>query len=221
MIQQTKSDRWGPLSGVAFVVLIVAAFIVGWSTPMSNASAAKVIAWYSNSSHKRNANISALLIDIAVVVGFFFFGYLRDRLRGTELGKRLAPVAFGGAIVFGVGGLIGAGTTFALTDVPKDLAPAAAQALNVMSNDIWFPATFIGMSILTLASSIVFLKSRTMPTWFGWFGIVIGVAGLAGPIGFFAFLAVGLWLLILSYLFYSRPVVVTTSEPRPMEASVV
>lgn len=56
-----------------------------------------------------------------------------------------------------------------------------------------------------LASGIVFLKSDMVPTWFGWFSVVIGIVALAGPFVFFAFPAIGVWILILSYLFYSRP----------------
>ena len=92
-------------------------------TPDSNASGAKVIAYFVKHSNKRAANISAVLTDLAVVFGLFFFGYLRDRLRRTEVGSRLAPIAFGGAVIFAAGGLLTSGTTIALTDVPKDLTP--------------------------------------------------------------------------------------------------
>ena len=196
------TDRWGPLTGVAFVVLIVVSQVLQ-SSPADNASGTKVIAYYVDQSHKRSADISAFLVDLGVVVGLFFFGYLRAWLRRTDLGARLAPVAFGGAVIFALSGLLAAGTAFALTDVPQDLSPGAAQALNVIQSNITLPATAIGVSVLTLATSIVVLGSRLLPAWFGWFGVVIAVVGVAGPFGFFAFPAVGLWILVLSY-FWSR-----------------
>lgn len=202
--ESSNREKWGPVTGVAFVVLLAVSFFLV-STPSSNASGQKVIAFYVKQSNKRATNISSLLIDIGVVVGLFFFGYLRDRLRRSELGVRLAPVAFGGAVLFAAGGLVAAGTNFALTDVPKDLTPAAAQALNLISNDLAFPLICVGISVLALASAIVFLKSKMVPTWFGWLSVVIGIVALAGPIGFFALPAIGIWILILSYLFYSRP----------------
>lgn len=216
MNQQSKAERWGPLCGVGFVVLIIVSFVVVWSSPMSNASGAKVVSWYSNSGHRRDAYISVILADIGVVAGLFFYGYLRERLQETDLGKRLAPIAFGGAVIFAVGGLIGSGTTLALADVPKHLSPSSAQALNVLNNDLFAAALAIGVSILSLASSIVFLKSKMVPTWFGWFGVLIAVAGVAGPLGFFAFMAEGLWVLILSYLLYSRPAA-PVQDLRPAE----
>lgn len=210
--ESASREKWGSLTGVVFVVLLVVSFFMV-STPSSNASGQKVIAFYANHSNKRAANISALLIDVSVVAGLFFFGYLRDHLRQTDLGRRLAPVAFGGGVLFAAAGLVVSGSIFALTDVPKDLTPASAQALNLVNNDLPFPLLCIGISVLALASGIVFLKSNMVPTWFGWFSIVIGVVALVGPIGFFAFPAIGVWILILSYLFYSRPERASTEQP--------
>jgi hypothetical protein len=198
---QTRPQRWGPLTGLAFVVILVVSFLIV-STPGSGDSGAKVIAWYSNSANKRAANISSLLIDLAIVFGLFFFGYLRDRLRNIGPGQRLAPVMFGGAVMFAAGGLLASGTTFALTDVPKKLTPASAQALNVVSNDLPFPLITIGVAVLTFATGLVIVRSRTLPVWVGWLSLVIGVVGVLGPIGFFAFLATGIWILILCYLLY-------------------
>lgn len=202
-VQARRPQRWGPLSGVAFVVILVVSFFLA-STPGSGDSGAKVIAWYANSSNKRAADIQTLLADVAVVFGLFFFGYLRDLMRATDLGRRLAPVMFGGAVVFAGGGLLSSGATWALTDVPKKLTPAAAQALNLVSNDLSGPLITIGVSVLTLASGIVFLKTRMLPQWVGWLSLVIGVAGVLGPIGFFAFMATGIWILILCYLLYRQ-----------------
>jgi hypothetical protein len=43
-----------------------------------------------------------------------------------------------------------------------------------------------------------------LPTWLGWLSIVIAVVGMAGPLGFFAFLASGIWILILCGFFYRQ-----------------
>lgn len=196
-----RRDAFGPLCGVAFVVLLAITFFIG-SSPNSNASGAKVIAYYTK--HGTAAKVSVVLTDLAVVAGLFFFGYLRDRLRRTDIGLRLAPVAFGGAVLFGAGGCLVSGTTLALSDVPKDLTPAAAQALNVVSNDMPFLMVLVGVSVLTLATGIVILRSRFLPLWVGWLSLVIGVVALLGPLGFFAFLASGIWILILSFMLYRR-----------------
>jgi Domain of unknown function (DUF4386) len=216
MVVAARRAMWGPITGVVFVVLLVASFFVNSSTPSSSDSGAKVIAYYLKQSNKRSANISALIIDISVVVGLFFFGYLRARLRDTDIGARLAPVAFAGAVIFAISGLGAAGTTFSLTDTPKHLAPDAAQALNLLNQDLFFPTLTIGIAVLALATGIIIVKSKMLPRWLGWLSIVIGVVGMAGPFGFFAFLAAPIWFLILCGFFYrdeSRVAVPKASDP--------
>jgi hypothetical protein len=68
------------------------------------------------------------------VFGLFFYSYLSDHIRRAENSARLAIAAFGGAVLFAVGGALGAGTQFALADVPGRLSPAAAQALNLLQH---------------------------------------------------------------------------------------
>lgn len=190
---------WGPASGVLFVALVAASLFVA-SSPSSSASGAKVIAYYS--SHRGVQNAVAVLIDVGLVVGLFFFGYLRDFLRQTQLGSRLAPVVFGGGVLFAGGGAVVAGTTVALTDVPGRLSPSAAQALNVLSNDL--PGIFIGagLAVVMLATAITVLGTKVLPAWFGWVSVVIGVVAAAGPLAIFTFLASGIWILVLSGMLY-------------------
>jgi hypothetical protein len=191
--------KWGPASGVAFVALLAASFLLG-TTPDSSAGGAKVIAYYT--THRGTQIAGAVLLDLGVVVGLFFFGYLRDVLSRTGFGSRLAPVAFGGAVLFAGGGAIVAGTTVALTDVPSKLSPAAAQALNVLNNDVAGVFIGAGLAVLWLATAITILQAKVLPAWTGWLSAVIGVVAAAGPLAFFAFLASGVWILVLSVLLY-------------------
>lgn len=214
VVDQKKSMRWGPLTGVVFVVMLIVSFFIT-STPDSSASGASVITYYSAQSNKRAANITSVLIDLSVVFGLFFFGYLRDRLRHSDIGERLAPIAFGGAVIFATGGLLTSGTTLALTDVPKKLTPAAAQALNILSNDLFDTVLVIGISVLTLATGIIILRSRLLPVWIGWLSIVIGVVAIAGPLGFFALPATAIWILILCAYFSLVKPTVARSQPEP------
>jgi hypothetical protein len=116
---------------------------------------------------------------------------------------RLAATAFGGAVLFAVGGGLAAGLQFALVDVPSKLSPAAAQALNLLENDMSVFALTAGVAVLLMAPGIAIVRTRLLPVWLGWIAIVIAVVGLT-PVGFFAFLAAGLWTLVASILIYTR-----------------
>ena len=195
--------RWGPACGVIFVVLLVVGLLVS-NTPNTNKSPAYILAWYNKSSHKTSLAISTILIDIAVVFGMFWFGYLRDRWGRTDLGARLAPVLLAGGIVFAGGGLVFSGANAALLDHPKSMLPATAQTLNFLQSDIGFAGVTIGTSIILLAAGFIILRTRVLPVWLAWVAFVIGVVALAGPIGFFAFVVSGLWFLVVAFLMYRR-----------------
>jgi hypothetical protein len=197
-------DRWNrfvPLTGVVFVALLVASNVLLGSTPESSDSAAKVIAFYQ--AHRTRIETSSYLTGLSLFFGLFFYACLRDCLHRARAGERLAATAFGGAILFAVGGGLAAGSQFALADVPSKLSPAAAQALNLLENDISVFALTAGVAVLLMASGIAILRTRLLPVWLGWIAIVIAVVGLT-PAGFFAFLAAGIWTLVASILIYMR-----------------
>jgi hypothetical protein len=206
--------RWGPACGVLFVVLLVISFLVT-STPNTNKSPQYLLAWYNKSSHKTALAVSTILADIAVVFGIFWFGYLRDRFSRSDLGARLAPILLAGAIIFAGGGLLFSGVNFALLDDPKKMLPATVQTLNFLESDIGAAAITVGLSILMWAVGFVILRTRVLPVWLAWVSFVLAVVALAGPIGFFAFLATGVWTLIVAFLMWRY------EQTLPVSASVL
>jgi MFS family permease len=193
--------RWGPVCGVLFVVFLVVSFFIV-STPNTNKSPQYILNYYINSSHKRALGISTVLADIAVVFGIFWFGYLRERFGRTDVGSRLSPIFLAGAIIFASGGLVFSGAQFALLDQPKHMLPATAQTLNFLQSDIGAAAITVGVSIIMWAAGFIILRTRVLPVWLAWVSFVLGVVALAGPIGFFAFLATGIWILIVAFFMW-------------------
>lgn len=211
-------SRWSPLSGVLFVALIVASIFSSPNSPDDKASAAKVIRFYSD--HQTGQRVSGLLTVIAVVVGVFFFGLLRHRLRQRPGNEQYAAMMFGGAILFAAGGCLSAGIQWTLADVPKRLNSGAAQSLNLIQNNLSLALTTGGISALTLTTAIALLRSRMMPAWIGWFSVAIGLLALAGPLGWFAFLAMGPWLLVMSIALYRSGEETLTMPAVPSQASM-
>ncbi len=193
--------RWGPACGVVFVVILVISFLIV-STPNTNKSPEYLLAWYNKSSHKTALGVSTVFADIAVVLGLFWFGYLRDRFGRSDIGARLSPILLAGAIVFAGGGLLFSGVNLALIDDPKKMLPATVQTLNFLDSDVGVPALTVGISILMWAVGFIILRTRILPVWLAWVSFVLAVVALAGPIGFFAFLATGVWTLIVAFLMW-------------------
>jgi hypothetical protein len=193
--------RWGPTVGVLFAVILTVSFFVVM-TPGTTKSPQYILNWYLNNSHKTQLHVSVVLSDIAVVLGIFWFGYLRDRFGRTDVGARFAPILLAGAIIFATGGLMFNGAYFALTDAPKHMTTSTAQTLNFLQSDLGAAALVVGISIFMWAVGFIIWKTRILPRWLAWVSFVLAVAALAGPIGFFAFLATGIWILIVAFMLW-------------------
>ena len=196
-------DRWSRLSwltGVVFVALLVASFSVSGNSPGSDESGAKVISFYRD--HQNAQRASAILGALAVVFFLFFAGALREHLRGSDRASGLATTGFGGAVLIAVGGASFSGFSFALADVPDKLSPAAAQALNLLSNDFFFPFV-TGVAVFAIASGLAITRYALLPRWLGWVALLIGVVAVT-PIGFFSFFALMAWVLVVSILVFVR-----------------
>jgi hypothetical protein len=197
------SQRWhvlAPLTGLLFVALAVAAFIISGETPDTDDSPQKILSFYvDNDSSQLWAGA---VLAWAVVPFLFFLGVLRSTLRAAEGAiARLSTVAFAGGIVLAFGALSFAGFTFTLGDVADDgLTPQAAQALNALNSDFFFPVA-VGVATLLIATGIASLGSRALPAWLAWAALVIGIVALT-PLGFFAFLVFLLWVVVTSVVLW-------------------
>ena len=202
-----------PLTGLVSVVLIVIAFIVGGDSPSPSDSAQEVVDYFSD--NEGSAFVSAILIFYGAVFLVFFAGTLWGVLRRAPGATgRLAAIALGGGALMALGIAIFGALAFTLADTHEDLEPAAAQAINALSGDLFFPVA-LGTVAFTIASGLAILRGAALPRWLGWAAIVIGVVSLT-PAGFFAFLAALLWIAVTSIvLFRSAPVATEGAAPPP------
>jgi hypothetical protein len=190
-----------PVTGVLFVGLALATILIGSNnTPDSNWSGARVIAFYE--AHRHDQRISDVLGAAAFMFLVFFAASLRGYLRRANAAEGASTLALVGAALFTVGFVLTTGFDYALADVPSHLAPAAAQALNVADNDVWFLIP-VGGCIFSIANGVAILRGAPLPNWLGWVAIVIGVAAFT-PALFFALFVLLAWILVVSALIYLR-----------------
>lgn len=190
------------LTGVVFVVLVVVAFFaVGGSTPDGDASARKVVKFYSDNGDKEIA--AAVVLALGAAAELAFASTLRERFRALmPAGSSLPGLAFAGGVVSAAGFLTASTIHFALADYADDIRPAAAQAINAIDSDFFVPFVF-GLSLLVFATSLMVLKVGLLPKWMAWVGIVMFVITFT-PIGFIAFGLAGLWVIVASILLCLR-----------------
>lgn len=211
-------NRWGRLApwlGVVFVVVLAVDFVVGGSEPQAGASAARVVSWYS--AHRSRVQVADYVMVVVLVVALFFYGLLRDRLSGAAPG--LAATAFGGAVLFAVGGAVSDGAQLALADMPSRLTPAAAQTLNLLDNYAAAIAVGAGAAVLLIAFGLAIVRGAQLPAWTGWLAIVLGVVCFV-PIANIGPIPAGIWTLIISLVLFRRSsnVPVPGRSGRPAQA---
>jgi hypothetical protein len=197
-----SSERFAPLTGVAFVVIVAAAFAIGGSTPDPHDSVTKVASYYTDHRDKHMALSFILAIGAAFLP--FFVSHLRRTLDWAGGTGRLANAAFAGGIIATVGFWLLATVHLALADSAGKTPAQVTQTLNVLDGNDFIPVG-LGMAVLMLASGLSIVRHRPLPVWLGWVAIVLGILSFT-PAGFIGFLGSGLWVLVTSiFLFLAGP----------------
>jgi hypothetical protein len=190
-----------PLTGVLAVGFVLATHLVHGSVPAADASATDVVTFYRD--HDSRQIVGAVL---ALYATFFYLAFavvLRGVLRRGE-GETASAFGFAGAIVFAVGVTIVAGMLFVLGDTADGLEPSALQALHALFFDLYAPIA-VGAAIFLVGNGIAILQTRALPAWLGWLAMPIALANMTlPPVSDIGFLALGIWILLVSALLAIR-----------------
>ena len=207
-------ERLAPLTGVLFVALLVASFIVGGESPDADASTQEVVEFWADDDTQI---LSAILGALAAVFVVWFGASLSAALRRFE-GEpgRLSSLVFAGFIILAVGASAFCGFQFAAADTVNDVPPEVTQTLSVLFSDFFFPLA-VGNMVALIASGISILRHGALPSWLGYLALVLGIAAVT-PVGFFAFLGAGIWVLVVSVLLYGDANRQSQGPPPPIAA---
>jgi hypothetical protein len=183
---------------------MVALLVIGIAmsnTPDAGSSGAKILRYYG--SHHGRMNATVVLIGYASVMTIVFYAGMASylRRRGSDL---LATLTVVGGAVMAVGLAIGAGTTAAINDKTSKLSADAAQALNQISEDLFFVALFAGLAVATLSIGISSLRTKALPKALGIVTVVVGAVSISGIGSWFGFMGAGVLNLVLAGYLYQR-----------------
>jgi len=193
------------LSGVAFVVIALGGVVVfGGDTPDTDASAAKVVSYYSE--HTTRQSIAAFVLAASVPFLVLFGIYLASFSgRGNDAGEAILwrRLLIAGTVIEAAMLLATALIHFALTDaVDQGVTGDAAQALNMLDGDSWIAWNSAFGVMMLGAGATVFTSA--LPRWMGWVAIALGVLLFIPFADFFALLVTLIWIIVASILLYRQ-----------------
>jgi len=194
--------RWAPLTGLISAVLGVAggAIEIVTNPPGSEATGKEVVTFYS--AQGGTQQLAAALLALAFVFFVFFAGSLRSLLRQAPDLEALSAIVLAGAAVETVGQTTGAGYVWTLAQGAGHLDSSASQALNALSNNAVATNT-AGMIVFGIAAGLAILRGSLLPHWLGWMAIAMAVV-VVTPLEGFSFLALVVWMVIVSILMWMR-----------------
>lgn len=193
----TRWTHWGPLSGLAFCVLVVAGgFGLEQSTPGAKASPTHVIAFYT--AHRQRERAGAIVVTFSFIAFLFFSAALRSRWRRRSELEGLSAALLAAATLVVAGQTTATGLVYALTDAPRQLTRSTAQTLNLLKNDLVL-TTAAGFFAFALIAAVAILRTRVVPRWLGWTALAIGILFVT-PLEFAAFLLLLAWTTTMSVL---------------------
>jgi hypothetical protein len=217
-MDEKQWERWGALGGVAFVVLVVIAAVIGGSPPKPTDSALKIVKYFRDNQDA--LKIGSYLNGIGLIVFLWFLATLYGRLRRAEGGSgRVSGIALTGAVV-------------ALTTATVANGITAYGALHPLSSvgsfqisTVLFGYAGFAIAVFVAGTSIVVMRTSLLPQWLGWIGAVVALLWLVGAaavstendtingIGFVVFLIWAIWLLVLSVLLFRAESVPEPASP--------
>jgi ABC-type cobalt transport system substrate-binding protein len=200
-MNRSRYEWLAPLTGVAFVVLVIISFVLQGEPPGADEPAEEIVDHYLD--NKDSIEIGAFLGGVAATLFVFFWGYMRKILRAAEgESGMLSLVALVGAGIIAVGAAIDGTISFAIAERADDIEPASVQTLQALWDNDFLPFA-VGSQLLWFAAGISVVRHGALPAWLGWVAILLGVVSLT-PLGFFAFGVGALWILIVSIMLTMR-----------------
>jgi hypothetical protein len=195
-----RLSRLAPLTGVVFAVLFAVVTLTEKETPEAGASGAKVIAFYT--ANHSNIKSSNTLLALAFLFFLFFAASLRGYLRRTPAAEPLSALVLAASVLMAAGIAILAGIAFSLAENYSEIQPAAAQVLNLLGNELFFPVV-MGACVFGIAAGLAILRGARLPKWLGWVIIVLGVASPT-PAAEIALFGLVIWIAVVSILIFLR-----------------
>jgi len=202
-------ERWAPLGGIIFVVLMVIGAGLLGDHPDPDAPDQEIADYLGDSgNHTRNI-IGAYVWVLAGVGLLWFLTHLRGVLRSAEGGAgTLSNLGFGAGLIFtallmassaAIAAVAGA---IEFRDAP-DIDPDFVRVLPQMGYAMLLLGGGFTAIVLVLTTSVISLQTGVFPQWLAWLGVLAAIILLFAII-FLPMIALLIWVLAMSVVLLMR-----------------
>lgn len=211
-----RSQRYGAVSGIAFVGLFVGTLFLGSPTDFGD-PAAEVASYYRDD--QREVQVSVALWTAGLFFFLWFLGALRNLLHSAEGAPgSLSTIAFGAGLLSAAFLALTAAFVAAAATRPNEVDPELTRMVDDLTFLVPAPGSFAVVGFL-LASALVLLRSEALPAWLGWLALVPAVAqalsvgivftdrapfGGSAPFSLVGALGLLAWVLAVSIVLFRR-----------------
>lgn len=211
-----RPQRFLPIAGILFGILLAIALWLTSKEPSDTASAKQVFSYWSAHGGGKMW-LSILGLELAAVLLVTFGAALRAAIRSGEGAMATySSLVFGGAILaamgFAVTSILPAAAGRAAADKAAEPgAQTAVYAIEQLRSWDWLMWT-PGLTVMMVAAGLGGLRTRALPKTLSWAAVVLGVAFFT-PLGFFAFFILPPWMIATGIALYRRQRVVAAGVP--------
>ncbi len=202
-------ERWAPLGGIIFVVLLIIGLVLIADSPDFDASDQEVTDYLNDDGNLVRNVIGFYMWGVAAMAFLWFASGVRTELRRAEgESSALSTLGFGAAIVFAAM-LLAAGGAVASVAGAIEFGDATKPAPDFvrMLPQLGFAMLLVGGAfsaiIFLLSTSALTLKTGVLPQWIAWLGFVAAIVLLFGAL-FIPMIALPIWVLAASIVLLMR-----------------
>ncbi len=205
-----RMTRLLPLSGIAFVALVVLSIGIGGGTPDPAAPAEEVVSFYEDELNRQR--LAAIALAASMPFLLFFASSLAGFRWPGDPDSRAAwrRVFLAGSAIAAATLAIGVSTRLALANgADGGVAPEALQALNVLDSHVVY-ALVASFGVMMLGAAGWLLGRERIYSRLGWSALALGVALFIPFLGVLALLLSAAWVVVTGVALFS---VVGSSGP--------
>ena len=179
---RSRFERWAPVAGIAFVVLMVVGSMLVGDIPLPDASNAEITGYLADGSRQMKNLVGAYLWIFGALTFLWFLVRLYNDLRRAEGGTGvLSKLAFGAGVAFAAVWTVAAATFAAVANAItfRDAPVTDTDLLRVLPAlgrlELLLGGGFTGIVVL-LVAGVLSLRTGFLPRWLGGLAIVAAIA---------------------------------------------